>query len=96
MSEEIQVRSLAEHAYAVEVVEGATRTHHRVVVRQELLDDLGMPTAGAAEEERLVRESFAFLLAREKSTTIRPEFDLAEIESYFPDYREALRVRLAG
>lgn len=96
MSEQIHVQPMADHEYAVEVVEGTTRTHHRVVVTQDLLDDLSMPTAGPPEEERLVRESFAFLLEKEKSTTILPEFPLAEIGSYFPDYLDAVRVRMAG
>lgn len=96
MSEEIHVQPLAEHEWAVELVEGTTRTHHRVIVTQDLLDDLSLPTADAGDEERLVRESFEFLLEREKSTTILPEFPLEEIASYFPEYLDAIRDRLAG
>ena len=92
MSEKITVQPLAEHEYAVDVVEGTTRTRHRVVVTSELLDDLGLVDV---DEQRVVRESFEFLLEREPATSIYDEFPLDTVASRFPDFGDELRARLA-
>lgn len=81
------------HEFSVDVTEGATTTTHRVTVPQDLRDDLGLPDV---EEERLVGESFSFLLEKERSTTILPEFPLDEIQNYFPGYLDEMRTRLTG
>ena len=39
-----------------------------------------------ASPERLVTESFRFLLEREPSSSILRRFRLSQIEDYFPDY----------
>ncbi len=93
MSERIRILPMAEHEFSVDVTEGPTTTTHRVTVPQDLRDDLGLPTV---DEETLVAESFAFLLEKEKSTTILPEFPLDEIQNYFDDYLTSMRTRLAG
>ena len=93
MSEKIQVRTLDQHTFAIDVTEGETRTHHRVVVPPELLDELGL---FGADEELVVRESFAFLLDRSPSTSIDEEFPLDTVASRFPDFADELRARLAG
>jgi hypothetical protein len=43
-----------------------------------------------------VRESFAFLLEREPAASILPEFSLAIISRYFPEYADELPDRLDG
>jgi len=91
MSEKIQVRILDAHTFAVDVTEGETRTHHRVVVPPELLDELGLFDT---DEERLVRESFGFLLDRTPSTSIDEEFPLDTLASRYPDFADELRTRL--
>ena len=93
MSENIRIQTMGPHEYAVDVTEGSTTTTHRVTVPQDLLDDIGRPDA---DEERLVLESFEFLLEKEKSTTILPEFPLDEIQNYFDDYISAMRTRMTG
>jgi hypothetical protein len=93
MSEKIEVRPLAEHEYAVDVTEGTTHTHHRVVVPPELLDDLGLVDV---DEQRVVRESIEFLLDREPATSIYEEFPLDTVASRFPDFGDELRARLAS
>jgi hypothetical protein len=93
MSEKIRIQHLAEHEYAVDVTEGTTHTRHRVVVPTELLDDLGLVDV---DEERVVRESFAFLLDREPATSIYDEFPLDTVASRFPEFADELRTRLAG
>jgi hypothetical protein len=93
MSENIRIQPLAEHEYAVDVTEGTTQTRHRVVVPTDLLDDLGLVDA---DEERVVRESIAFLLEREPATSIYDEFPLDTVTSRFPDFVDELRSRLAS
>lgn len=90
---EIVVTPLEPGAYGVQVREGDTTTSHRVTVPEDLLDDLAVP---ADDGERLVSESFEFLLEREPATSIMQEFTLTAIERFFPDYREEITRRLAG
>src|SRR5688500_7726474 len=56
---EIQITALEPHAYGVETTEGALKTSHKVRVPQAMLDDL---FPNGVDEERLVRESFEFML----------------------------------
>ena len=58
-----------------------------------MLDELDL---GQVESEDVVRESFRFLLEREPSTSILPEFSLDEIGRYFPDYFQELPKRLTA
>jgi hypothetical protein len=90
---EIQVTPLEEGAYGVRVSEGDTVTDHRVTVPQAMLEDLGLT---GADQETVVRESFAFLLEREPGTSILSEFSLDQIARYFPEYYEELPRRLGG
>ncbi len=90
----ISVRPMANHQYGVQVTEGDVTTSHKVTVPGELLDGWGMVDAGIEDEERIVRESIAFLLEREPATSIMDEFDLTVIPRYFPEYSEELPRRL--
>jgi hypothetical protein len=58
-----------------------------------MLDELDL---GRVEAEDVVRESFRFLLEREPSTSILPEFSLDEIGRFFPDYFQELPKRLTA
>ena len=59
----------------------------------ELLpSDTGTPTQG--DVERLVRETFEFLLEREHVRSILSSFDLTVVARYFPDYPAEIRRRL--
>jgi len=53
----------------------------------------GEPTR--ADVERLVIETFHFLLEREPVSSILPSFDLTVVARYFPDYPAEVRRRLA-
>lgn len=79
--------------FGVQVSEGDVVTSHRVEVPGQLLDDLGLDDV---DQERLVRETFGFLLEREPATSIMPEFSLDVVSRFFPDYPEELRARLTG
>ena len=54
-----------------------------------------LPYPGFDDTDRLVRETFTFLLEREPRTAILPRFDLSDVSRYFPEYPSAIRVRLA-
>ena len=60
-------------------------TEHDVTVPADLLAELG-----AVDDERLVRESFVFLLEREPREAILRSFDLPVIGRYFPGYEGAI------
>jgi len=70
----------------VDVVDGASSTHHTVEVPTAELDRWGR---GRSAEE-LVRDSFRFLLEREPKESILREFKLSVITRYFPDYERAI------
>jgi hypothetical protein len=53
-----------------------------------------LPHAGFTDMDRLVRETFAFLLEREPRGSILRRFDLAVVERYFPEYPREIRRRL--
>lgn len=90
---DVAITPLDERRFGVAITEGENTTHHEVSVPQEMLDDLVLPPDDA---ERLVRESVAFLLEREPSTSIRHAFSLNDIASYFPEYPAEIRLRLEG
>jgi hypothetical protein len=84
---------LALRVFRVEVREGQRETTtHQVTVperlgqRLELRDD---------DLERVVRESFRFLLEREPATSILAQFSLSDISRYFPEYPRELERRLS-
>tara|TARA_Y100001933_G_C18949601_1_gene543125 strand:- start:993 stop:1277 length:285 start_codon:yes stop_codon:yes gene_type:complete len=37
-------------------------------------------------KEQLIKKAFLFLLSKEKNTSILDEFDIDEIENYFPEF----------
>jgi hypothetical protein len=89
---DISITALGSRQFGVRVREGETETNHKVTVPESLLDDLQL---GDDDVERVVRESFHFLLDREPASSILPEFSLNEISRYFPEYSEELTTRLA-
>ena len=50
---------------------------------------------GTPDVERLVDETFAFLLEREPASSILRTFDLTVVSRYFPEYDEEIAHRLA-
>ena len=49
-----------------------------------------------ADVERLVSETFVFLLEREPVSSILSSFDLADVTRYFPEYPTEIRQRLGA
>ena len=89
----IRITPAGTHEFAVEVTEGEDTTSHHVIVPESLLADWGLEDSDA---EAVVRESFAFLLEREPASSILPDFSLAIIPRYFPEYSDELPERLGG
>jgi len=89
---DISITPLAPRAFRVEVREGQRETKHQVTVperlgeRLELCDD---------DLERVVRESFRFLLERKPATSILAQFSPCDIRRYFPEYPSELERRLS-
>ena len=79
-------------AFAVEVVQGAGATRHRVTVSAKDCERL----AGDATPERLVEAAFRFLLDREPKESIPSRFDLSAIARYFPEFERELPRYLAA
>jgi hypothetical protein len=53
-----------------------------------------LPEPGFRDIDRLVRETFAFLLEREPRSSILARFDLPVVERYFTEYPAEMRRRL--
>jgi len=85
----IVVKHSADDEWVVRV-QGAVATHHRVRVTKADLDRL----SEGQSTERLLEESFRFLLERESNTSILGSFDLPLISRYFPEYEREIRARL--
>ena len=73
-------------------VRGTTQMTHRVKLRDADRERLGGKDVSA---ERLVEESFRFLLEREPNTSILSSFELPLIGKYFPQYEREIRERLS-
>ena len=76
-----------EYIYDVEINEGGSTTDHKVTLS---LEDYEAITDTEIDPEELIRKSFEFMLEREPKEAILGEFNIAEIEQYFPEYREEI------
>ena len=92
MSDTVEVVGRADGRFDVEVRAAGTVTRHVVGVPAGFAAGLGCPGVG---DDRLVRESFTFLLEREPATSVLRSFGLEVIEEYFPEYRREMARRLA-
>jgi hypothetical protein len=86
----VSVSAKGSGTYLVEVRGGGALTSHTVEVPEGLAAELGWEED---RQEELVRESFAFLLAREPATSILDRFRLDVISRYFPEYKREIRRR---
>jgi hypothetical protein len=77
--------------FTVTVSEGPSRTEHQVALSTGAYERL---CGGEVAPEVLVREAFAFLLAREPKEAILREFDLTLIGRYFPEFEAAVKQQL--
>ena len=73
--------------------EGGT-SNHDVTVSSDDATSLAAAT-DRGDVERLVYETFDFLLEREPKESILGSFDLSVVSRYFPEYEHEIRSRLA-
>ena len=76
------------------VDDGQTAGRHAVSVASEDAERLAI-AHDRAGVERLVYETFAFLLEREPRSSILGSFDLTVVGRYFPDFEAEMAHRLA-
>ena len=55
-----------------------------------------LPDPAFRDIDRLVHETFAFLLDREPRSSILTRFDLPVVQRYFPEYPAEMRRRLSS
>jgi hypothetical protein len=79
---------------AVTIDDGRGRSAHDVTVTTEDATNLAA-AADAADVERLVYETIAFLLEREPKESILQAFDITVVSRYFPEFEAEIRSRLA-
>lgn len=76
--------------FVVEVA-GGTPTTHQVEVPTGLAEELG---GAGTSDERLIEESFLFLLEHESNTSILRRFSIDQIGTYFPVWPSEMKRRL--
>ncbi|MEE2783116.1 MAG: hypothetical protein VYE04_07140 [Pseudomonadota bacterium] len=86
----ISVNMVDANIYEV-IVEGEQETTHRVHMSQEYYRRL---CGATITHEFVLITAFRFLLEREPNTAILGEFDIQDINRYFPEFEEEIRRRL--
>lgn len=71
------------YEFQVTVKEGRSETRHQVTLSETDYERL---TGGKVSPEKLVAESFRFLIEREPKESILRSFELTMIGRYFPEY----------
>lgn len=78
--------------FRVVIEENSKKTIHIVSLNDTYYQTL---VSGTVKREELIKESFNFLLMREPKESIMPEFNLKEIETYFPGYETYIKKHFA-
>ena len=87
----IEINATGEREFEVHVRGDGGETTHHVTVPERIGDAIDPDEHGL---ERIVRESFEFLLEREPASSILGRFSLTDISRYFPEYPDELARRL--
>lgn len=90
-AETLTVSTLGVGRWRVEV-RGDAPTTHEVTIPAGYLQSIGVADVAP---ERVLEESFRFLLEREPNTSILRSFELPVIARYFPDYEKEIALRLS-
>ncbi len=80
----ITTQQLGHDTFDVTIRESNTESRHGVVLTDTLYHEL---TGTKVTKEECVRASIRFLISREPKENIFRRFDVAMIETYFPDFR---------
>ncbi|ORC35721.1 hypothetical protein B4O97_08760 [Marispirochaeta aestuarii] len=83
----VDVRKENQNTFIVSVTEGGSVTKHTVRLDDTYFQKL---TGGTGDKERLIKESFQFLLEHEPKESILRSFDLQVIGRYFPEYESTI------
>lgn len=75
-------------SFTVQIGEGENITQHVVSLSDLYWKTL---TRGHLNPSALVKKSFEFLLARESKESILGQFQLSDIQTYFPEYEDATK-----
>ena len=86
----ISVNMVDANVYEV-IVESETETTHRVHMSQEYYRSL---CGATVTHEFVLVTAFNVLLEREPNTSILKEFDIEDINRYFPEFFEDVKARL--
>lgn len=86
----ISVNMVEANVYEV-IVEGEEETIHRVHMSQAYYREL---CGATITHEFVLVSAFRFLLDREPNTAILAEFDLQDINRYFPEFDSEIKDRL--
>jgi hypothetical protein len=81
--------------YHVEITESdgsGSETTHQVTMRKDYYMDL--TERGRIIPEEFIKKSFEFLLNREPRDSILQQFDIAQINDYFPEYETEIKKAL--
>ena len=93
MTPKIEMQKLAGESFEVTVMEGSSKSTHRVTLKASDYDRLSSGSVGAKE---LIRKSFEFLLEHEPKESILGRFNLMEIARYFPSFERDIKRRIRG
>lgn len=78
--------------YLVEITESdgsGSKTSHQVAMGKDYY--LDVTERGRIVPEEFIKKSFEFLLEREPKDSILRQFDITEINDYFPEYEKEIR-----
>ena len=84
-----KITKIDDNTFEVTVTE-AVETTHKVTLNDDYYQEL---TSRHTGKEKLMEESFKFLLNRESNTEILREFSLETIEQYFPGFPAEMKNR---
>ena len=88
---DITVTCIGTRKFHVQIRDDDLETSHHVTVPESFISELQLHKDSL---DRMVRESFVFLLEREPASSIMSVFSLHVISGYFPEYKEKLLERL--
>ena len=81
--------------YHVEITESdgsGSKTTHQVVIGKDYY--MNLTERGRTSPEEFIKKSFEFLLDRESRDSILQQFDIAQINDYFPEYETEIKKAL--
>ncbi|MGP3991813.1 hypothetical protein [Streptomyces sp. 3N207] len=91
-SVEYHVQALGDHEYLVVIRSGASETESRFRASPDVLDAVG---PDSATEERVVRETAAFLLTHQPLIDLPSMIYLEDVAAAYDGYLDQLRQRVA-